>query len=227
MSHNQLDQIVKVRDRLDLCLSAGNLAWWEMNVKTGKVDFNENKVTMLGYSIKDFSDVDYTAFTDLVHPDDYDKTMQAMRNHLQGGKKLYEVEYRIKAKDGTYKWFHDRGSIVQRDHDGKPVVVKGIVFDVSAEKKSKIKLKELNENLEMRIKKRTEQLEKINEKLKREVIEREKTQQYLQRTKNNLRNVIDSATEFIVSFDMLNRVSIWNKTAEKLTNYKQIYVLNR
>ena len=56
---------------MDLCLSAGNLAWWEMDCKTGKVIFNENKVKMLGYSPKEFTDVDYTAFTDLVHPYDY------------------------------------------------------------------------------------------------------------------------------------------------------------
>ena len=99
----------KITERLDLCLSAGNLAWWEMDIKTGKVIFNENKVKMLGYSMNDFRDVDYTAFTNIVHPDDYEKTMKAMRDHLDGKKKLYEVDYRIKTKKGEYKWFHDRG----------------------------------------------------------------------------------------------------------------------
>ena len=71
-----------------------------MDVKTGKVIFNENKVKLLGYSMKDFADVDYTAFTDIVHPDDYENTMQAMRDHLEGKKELYEVDYRIKTKKG-------------------------------------------------------------------------------------------------------------------------------
>ena len=79
------------KERLDLCLSAGNLAWWEMDVKTGKVIFNENKVKMLGFSIEKFKDADYTAFTNLLHPDDYNKAMQAMKDHLDGKKELYDI----------------------------------------------------------------------------------------------------------------------------------------
>lgn len=227
MNASQLEQIKQVRTRLDLCLSAGNLAWWEMNLETGKVIFNENKVKMLGYTLKEFSDVDYTAFTNLVHPDDHKKVMDAMQEYLDGKRTLYEVQYRIQSKDGTYKWFHDRGSIVERDQKGKPVLVKGVVFDITEEKESKEILHELNENLEQTIKERTKDLEETNRKLNEEVMERKRTQQYLERTKNNLRNVIDSAAEFIISFDVMNRVSIWNKTAEKITKYQQIDVLNR
>jgi len=215
------------KERLDLCLSAGNLAWWEMDVKTGKIVFNENKVKMLGYKLSDFKDVDYNAFTDLVHPDDYDFVMKAMKDHIEGKKNLYEVEYRIKTKKGDYKWFHDRGSIVKMGKNGEPLVVKGVVFDITDLKETEKKLIDLNNNLEEIVEKRTEELEKSNKKLKEEIIERKKAEEYSERSKDNLRNVIDSASEMIVAFDMNNRISIWNKTAEKITNYKQIEVLNR
>jgi PAS domain S-box-containing protein len=198
-----------------------------MDIKTGKVIFNENKVKMLGYSMKDFSDVDYTAFTDIVHPDDYEKTMQAMRDHLEGKKKLYEVDYRIKTKKGNFKWFHDRGSIVERNQKGEPLTVKGIVFDITDLKEKEKELKDLNKNLEKMISERTKDLKSSNVKLKEEIVERRKAEDYSNRTKQNLRNIIDSASEFIVSFDMNNRISIWNKTAENVTGYKQIEVLNR
>jgi len=198
-----------------------------MNVKTGKVIFNENKVKMLGYSKKDFQEVDYTAFTDLVHPDDYEKTMKAMKDHLDGNKKLYEIEYRIKTKNGEYKWFHDRGSIVKKDKNGKPLNVKGVVFDITNLKRTEIKLKNLNDNLEKLVSERTKELQKSNEKLKNEIFERIKAEEYSNRAKQNLRNIIDSASELIISFDMNNRISIWNKKAEKTTGYKQIEVINR
>jgi PAS domain S-box-containing protein len=198
-----------------------------MDVKTGKVLFNENKIKMLGYSINDFKDVDYTAFTDLVHPDDYEKTMQAMRDHLEGKKKLYEVDYRIKTKKGNYKWFHDRGSIVERNQKGEPLTVKGIVFDISDLKEKEKQLEDLNKNLENVVSERTKDFENSNKKLKEEIVERRKAEEYSNRTKQNLRNIIDSAIEFIISFDMNNRVSIWNSTAEKITGYKQIEVINR
>ena len=88
----QKEYTSKSAERLDLCLSAGNLAWWEMDIKTGKVIFNENKVKLLGYDIKDFRNVDYTAFTNIVHQEDHEKVMKAMRDHLEDKKKLYEVE---------------------------------------------------------------------------------------------------------------------------------------
>jgi len=128
-----------------------------MDVKTGKVIFNENKVKMLGYSKNDFKDADYKAFTSLVHPDDYDKTMQAMRDHLEGIKKEYNVEYRIKAKDGTYKWYYDKGSIVKRDQKGNPLIVKGVVIDISNLK--------ISENLEKLSNKILDRLNKSGEKV--------------------------------------------------------------
>ncbi|MBN2599137.1 MAG: PAS domain-containing protein, partial [Candidatus Thermoplasmatota archaeon] len=85
-----------VEQRLNMCLSAGNIAWWEMDCKTGKVIFNENKVKVLGYDMQAFRNADYTMFTNLLHPDDFEPTMQAMRDLLDGKTKLYEVEYRIK-----------------------------------------------------------------------------------------------------------------------------------
>lgn len=140
-----LDQ---ARERLNLALSAGKLAWWEMDCRTGKVVFNENKTRMLGYTFEEFNNAHYTAFTNLVHPDDRDRAMEAMRKHLYGENELYEVEYRIRKKSGDYIWFYDRGSITERDVSGKPLFVKGIVFDITqrieAEQALAERVKELN-----------------------------------------------------------------------------------
>ncbi len=129
------------RERLNLSLSAGNLAWWEWNVAENRVDFNENKVRMLGFERSDFpTPCPYAAFTDLLHPDDHEKTMQAMRDHLSGKKPLYEAEYRIRHKDGSYRWFYDRGSVTKRSPDSSPAELKGIVFDATVRKTAEIAL---------------------------------------------------------------------------------------
>lgn len=191
-----------------------------MDCKTGKVVFNENKVKMLGYKMQDFKNSNYESFTNIVHPDDYEDVMQAMRDHLEGKKKLYEVEYRIKTKSGKYKWFHDRGAIVKCDNKNKPLMVKGIVFDITDRKKAEIKLKEINNNLEDIIKERTKEIEE-------EILEKKRAERYLKQSKDYMKNIIDSASEIIISFDMNHRVTLWNKTAENITGYKGIEVLNR
>jgi len=191
-----------------------------MDCNSGKVIFNKNKAEMLGYKMQDFKNSNYESFTKLLHPDDHDHVMQAMRDHLEGKKKLYDVEYRIKTKKGEYKWFHDKGSVVKRDKNNKPLLVKGIVYDITDVKNAEIKLKEINNNLEKIVEERTKKIHQEN-------LEKRKAEEYLKQSKEYMKNIIDSASEIIISFDMNNRVTSWNKTAENITGYKSIEVLNR
>jgi len=75
--------------------------------------------------------------------------MAAMKRHMEGKSDVYECEYRIQAKDGSYKWFHDRGKITQRDVDGKPEFVAGIVFDITEQKEHEQEMTHKNVLLEM------------------------------------------------------------------------------
>lgn len=119
----------------------GNLGHWYWNIKTNEVTFNPLKVITLGYDKSEIPEhVSYQFFTDKLHPEDYKKTMDAMYDHLYGKKDVYEVEYRIKAKDGTYKWYYDRGKITQYDENGKPSFLAGIVFDITEKKETQLEL---------------------------------------------------------------------------------------
>jgi len=60
---------------------------------------------------------------------------------------ICECSYRIQAKDGSYKWFYDRGRITQRDDDGKPVFLAGIVFDITESKQRELSLEQSNAEL--------------------------------------------------------------------------------
>lgn len=74
--------------------------------------------------------------------------MKAMIDHLEGKATVYEVEYRIKAKDGSYKWYYDRGKITQYDENGKPLFLAGIVFDITKNKNQQEELQRKNRQLE-------------------------------------------------------------------------------
>lgn len=123
----------------------GNLGHWYWDIITNAVTFNSLKITTLGYSKDELPEkITYRFFTDKLHPDDYKKTMDAMTAHLYGKSDVYETEYRIRAKDGRYKWYYDRGKITQYDANGKPVFLAGIVFDITEKKKSFLDLEEKN-----------------------------------------------------------------------------------
>lgn len=103
--------------------------WWQMELPSGNVFFGDTKSKMLGYSESDFSH--YSDFTQIVHPDDYEKTMQEMRDHLEGKKDLYEVLYRIQHKNGDYLQFYDCGKIINRE--GEKTTLMGFVVKIEKE----------------------------------------------------------------------------------------------
>lgn len=117
-----------IMTRLESAMEAGGIAWWEMELPSGVVFFSENKAHMIGREPGNF--VHYRDFTDLLHPDDYEGAMQAMRDHLEGRAPLYKTMYRIEAADGSYRLFFDRGKIVSRDKNGD-LKMAGVVVDIT------------------------------------------------------------------------------------------------
>jgi PAS domain S-box-containing protein len=114
---------------LGFVMDTARLAWWEMDCRTGAVRFDERKSRMLGFPADRFRH--YQDFTALLHPEDCEPAMQAMRDHLAGKKETYAVRYRIRNAAGAYVWMQDLGGIRERDSSGKPLTVAGVVQDVS------------------------------------------------------------------------------------------------
>jgi PAS domain S-box-containing protein len=153
----------KNNSMLDLAMKAANMAWWEMDLDTGTVVFEKRKAEMLGYEPEKFRH--YSDFMNLVHPDDYNSTMNAMIRHINGHSDKYEAEYRILTQKGEYKWFYDIGSITEKDAEGNPIKVIGLVIDISQRKKAEAEILNLNQTLENKVIERTAQLQAANRDL--------------------------------------------------------------
>jgi PAS domain S-box-containing protein len=139
------EEVRSFSERLERAMAVGNLAWWQMGLPLGAVTFDERKATMLGYSPSQFSY--YRDFTALLHPEDLEAVMGVMREHLEGRVDRYEVEYRIRASTGEYRWFRDVGSVTERDADGRPTLVTGVVVDISGVKSAEERLAQSNVEL--------------------------------------------------------------------------------
>jgi PAS domain S-box-containing protein len=133
LAQSRIDELNK---RLEASMSAGNMAWWELELPSGKVSFNENKARMIGRDPAKF--IHYKDFMELVHPEDYEPTMEAFRQHLYGNKPVYECEYRIRHINGKYIWFHDIGKIVEKNEEGFKLT--GIVTNISERKHAEEKM---------------------------------------------------------------------------------------
>ena len=82
----------------------------------------------LGYEDDEMQNV-YEEWASRIHPEDYDRVMTSLKDHF-GWNRPYEVEYRLRHKNGSYVWILTRGACV-RDEQGRPRRMFGSHSDVT------------------------------------------------------------------------------------------------
>lgn len=131
-------------EQLRFVLEGSQLGFWDWNMETGEVVRNEQWAQMLGYTL---SEIDFTTsqWTDFIHPEDREKAWTSINDHVEGRTPLHEIEYRMRTKDGQYKWILDRARIVKRDKDGKALRMCGTHTDITERKKAEQERQDLEQ----------------------------------------------------------------------------------
>lgn len=75
-----------------------------------------------------------------VHSEDFARVQQAIQDHLNHETPFYVAEYRIRTKDGSYRWVLARGQAIW-DAGGKPLRMVGSHTDVTDRKIEEEKLR--------------------------------------------------------------------------------------
>lgn len=130
-------QIEQSEQRLDMALQSGALGLWDWNLSLGTVINNDVWLQILGYSKQQMEQAfghGLERWTALVHPDDYEPVMARLKAHLNDEVGEYRAEYRMRNKEGQWLWVLDIGKIMQRDANGAPTRVTGVLQDISERK---------------------------------------------------------------------------------------------
>lgn len=117
--------------KLSLAIAGSGTGVWDRNVVTGEITYSPGWKALLGYGESELSSRIEEAYTRL-HPDDLEYVRAAMQAHFDGKTESYEVEHRIRCKDGSYKWICSRGKVVSRDEAGRALRMMGTTTDISA-----------------------------------------------------------------------------------------------
>jgi two-component system sensor histidine kinase UhpB len=117
----------KSEERFDLAVRGSNDGIWDWNILTSEVYYSPRIRDLLHYRQDEFPDR-LESFDAHLHPDDHTRTWAAVRAHLDS-REPYDVEYRLRTKDGRYRWFRSRGQAVW-DASGHPVRMAGSLTDV-------------------------------------------------------------------------------------------------
>lgn len=120
-------------ERLELALDGANEALWDWDIKANRTYYSERWSQMLGFSPQEIGDsVDMWGC--LVHPEDFAAATQKLEAHLAGASENYQAAFRMKTKQGDWRWIQARGKVVARASDGSPVRVAGTHLDVTEQK---------------------------------------------------------------------------------------------
>jgi PAS domain S-box-containing protein len=154
-------QALKEREeRLDLVMRGTSDGIWDWNLETGEVYFSPRWKAMLGYEEGDIPHhVD--AWRDLVHPDDLDRAMASIQEHLAGLTPLYTLEHRLRHKDGSYRWILARG-VSLRDAGGQVYRMAGSHTDITERKRAEEALQLAYQTMGRRVEERTKELGALN-----------------------------------------------------------------
>jgi anti-anti-sigma factor len=98
---------------------------------------NREVVAMLGYSAKEMQDMSENILALLMHPDDYTRYQHYMATLLQtAAGEITEFEYRMRHKDGSWRWILSRDVVIARGADGTPQQVIGTAHDITERKQA-------------------------------------------------------------------------------------------
>jgi len=114
---------------------------WDWHIETGEVFFSPQLKRMLGYLPHEMEEV-VSSWIDLIYPDDRERVLALMDEHLNGRMQHYEAEYRIYNREKQLLWVRDRGRVCQHDEQGKAVRIIGMAHDITEAKALEDKLRQ-------------------------------------------------------------------------------------
>ena len=126
-------------DRWRFALDAARDGVWDWNPQTDEALFSKRWKEILGYDEHEFPNTG-AAWAEHVHPDDKDRVFALVQEYFSGDKPFYVAEFRMRCKDGSWKWILARGKLASRDADGKPLRAIGTHTDISERKQAEQQL---------------------------------------------------------------------------------------
>ena len=114
---------------LDMLMDVSKMGFWQLDLQTNEYYYSPELALMLGFKADEIPR-QLEAWLDLVHDEDRKKLFPIINEHIENAKP-YTYDFRMKCKDGSYKWIEATGKVYKQDDFGKPHYLFGTHRDIT------------------------------------------------------------------------------------------------
>lgn len=126
------------QERLELAVRAASIGYWDSDLIAKTVHYSPEWKAQLGYQPEELPS-NFGIWRELLHPEDRAAALARVSDYLEGRATAYVTEFRLRHKDGSYRWIHSRGNLI-KDSAGQPVRLIGCHLDITTRKRTEAKL---------------------------------------------------------------------------------------
>jgi PAS domain S-box-containing protein len=134
-------QLDDARERLELALLGANLGTYDAHLPSGRVAVNDRYLALLGYAPGEL-EMSVAEWMHRIHPDDLPRNQAHHARIVASELRQVDIEYRLRHRDGSWVWLHDRGRIFSFDAQGQPVRIAGTQLDITTRKQAELAMQE-------------------------------------------------------------------------------------
>jgi PAS domain S-box-containing protein len=127
--------------RFAFAMDAAKDGIWDWNIASGEVYYSPGYAAMLGFSPDETTgDIDF--WKERLHPEDRSAALKANYDCLENRREDFEIEFRMRAKNGEWRWILGRGNAMVRDETGRALRMIGTHTDITERKKTEAQLRQ-------------------------------------------------------------------------------------
>ncbi len=164
----------------------------------------------LGHPPESFTS-DAHFWNSLVHPDDLENVLaEDVRTDETG--ETFEMEYRMRHKDGHFLWVKDDAALV-RDEGGNPLLWQCVLSDITRRREAEEEVRRLNEGLERMVEERTSQLMDA-------LAEAEDSEELMRLSESRFRSLVQRSSDITTLLDESGCVAYVSPAVEDILGYR-------
>lgn len=128
------EELKKQQERYTLAVEGSLVGIWDLDLTTDQIYFSPIWKAILGYRDDELEN-DNAIFIDRLHPEDGDRIVKEMEDFVQSGDTIWDQEFRLRHRDGSYRWIRSRGKFYW-DEQGRAYRMAGAHSDITDRKEA-------------------------------------------------------------------------------------------